>query len=126
MTAHDVSNTHNGLIAAASTSYAALRNADFFLAVDAQTSWTSADYARTYFGIDSAGATASGLDVYTPGAGFRDVGGGLTAGYWFSQRFGVMARAGANYLIGDIADSPITDEGRRLQPMAALALSYRF
>lgn len=124
--AHDVSNTHNGLIVTASASYAAVRTTDFFLSVDAQSSWTNADYARTYFGVDRAGATASGLDLYRPGAGFRDIGGGMSAGYWFSPRFGVMARAGVNYLVGDIADSPITDEGRSLQPMAALALSYRF
>lgn len=48
---------------------------------------------------------------YRPGSGLRDVGGGITAGYWFSERFGVTARAGATYLVGAIADSPIGEEG---------------
>jgi outer membrane scaffolding protein for murein synthesis (MipA/OmpV family) len=123
---HDVSNTHNGLVATASASYAAIRAPDFFVSLDAQTSWANSDYTRTYFGIDEAGALTSGLAAYQPGSGFRDVGAGLTAGYWFSRRFGVIARAGASYLVGDIADSPVTEEGSRWQPAAGLTFSYRF
>jgi len=123
---HDISNTHNGLLATGSASYAAVQNRDMFVSFDFQTTWASADYARTYFGIDPAGATASGLAAYMPGSGLRDVGGGVTAGYWFSKRFGVIARAGATYLVGDVADSPIADEGGRWQPAAGLMLAYRF
>lgn len=123
---HDISNTHNGLLATGSASYAAVQNRDMFVSFDLQTSWADADYSRTYFGIDQDGATASGLAAYMPGSGLRDVGGGVTAGYWFSERFGVIARAGATYLVGDVADSPIVDEGNRWQPAAGLMLSYRF
>lgn len=123
---HDVSDTHKGLIATATVSYAAIRNSAFSLSLDAQAGWANADYARTYFGIDEAGAAASGLPAYRPGAGFRDVGAGATASYWFNRRLGVIARAGASYLIGDLADSPITEDGSRWQPAAGLALAYRF
>lgn len=123
---HDVSGTHNGLLATASASYAAISRRDFFLSIDAQTTLANADYTRTYFGVDRAGAAASGLAAYRPDGGIRNVGAGVTAGYWFSPKFGVTARAGATYLVGDIADSPITEEGRRWQPAAGLMLSYRF
>jgi len=123
---HDVSDTHKGLIATASASYAAIRNPVFSLSLDAQAGWANADYARTYFGIDEVGAAASGLPAYRPGAGFRDVGAGVTASYWFNRRLGVIARAGASYLIGDLTDSPVTEEGSRWQPAAGLALAYRF
>lgn len=123
---HDVSDTHRGMLATASASYAAVRTPDFFVSLDAQTTWANADYTRTYFGIDDAAALASGLPAYRPGSGFKDVGAGLTAGYWFSRRFGVIARAGASYLVGDAADSPVTEEGRRWQPAGGIALSYRF
>lgn len=123
---HDVSGTHKGLLATASASYAAISRRDFFLSIDAQTTLANADYTRTYFGVDRAGAAASGLAAYRPDGGIRDVGAGVTAGYWFSPKFGVTARAGATYLVGDIADSPITEEGRRWQPAAGLMLSYRF
>lgn len=123
---HDISNTHDGLLATGTVSFAAVQNRTMFVSLDLQTTWASANYARTYFGIDQAGAAASGLAEYRPGSGLRDVGGGVAAGYWFSQRFGVIARAGASYLVGDIADSPVVEEGRRWQPAAGLMLSYRF
>lgn len=123
---HDVSRTHNGLLATASASYAAVRQQDLFLSFGAQTTWANQDYTRTYFGIDAAGAMASGLAAYRPDAGIRDVGAGVTAGYWFSPRFGITARAGASYLVGDIADSPITDDGSRWQPAAGVMFAYRF
>jgi len=123
---HDVSRTHNGLLATASANYAAVRQKDFFLSFGAQTTWANQDYTNTYFGIDPAGAAASGLGAYRPDAGIRDVGAGVTAGYWFSPHFGISARAGASYLVGDIADSPITDDGSRWQPAAGVMLSYRF
>ena len=123
---HDISNTHDGLLATVGASYAAVRTPDYFVSVNAQTTWADADYTRTYFGIDDAAAVASGLPAYRPGSGFKNVGAGLTAGYWFSKRFGILARAGASYLVGDAADSPVTEEGSRWQPAGGLALSYRF
>ncbi|MCI4592178.1 MipA/OmpV family protein [Sphingobium sp. BYY-5] len=123
---HDISNTHNGLLATGSASYSAIQNRDMFVSFDLQTTWANADYSRTYFGIDQAGAAASGLAAYAPGSGLRDVGGGVTAGYWFSKQFGVIARAGATYLVGNVANSPIVEEGSRWQPAAGLMLSYRF
>lgn len=123
---HDVSDTHDGLLATAGASYAAVRKADTFLSFDLQTTWANADYTRTYFGIAAADATRSGLAAYEPGSGFRDVGAGVSAGYYFSRNLGIIGRLGANYLVGDAADSPVTDEGRRWQPTGGLALSYRF
>lgn len=123
---HDVSGTHDGLIATASAGYTALRRADSFLSLDVQASWANADHNRTYFGVLPADALRSGLAAYRPGSGFRDVGAGLTAGHYFDRHFGVIGRLGANYLVGDAADSPVIDEGRRWQPLAGLTLSYRF
>ncbi|WP_420138305.1 MipA/OmpV family protein [Sphingomonas sp.] len=123
---HDVSQTYDGLIATGSVSYAPVRTRDTFLSVDVQASWADSNYNRTYFGITPADATRSGLPVYRPGSGFRDVGAGLTAGYYFNRHFGVIGRLGASYLIGDAADSPVTDQGRRWQPLGGLTLSYRF
>ncbi|MDR6625879.1 MipA/OmpV family protein [Caulobacter segnis] len=122
---HDVC-AHDGLLATARASYAAIRGDTFSLSLDARTTWVNQDYARTYFGITPAEAVTSGLAAYRPGSGIRDVGVSMTAGYWFSPRFGVMGALGANYLIGDFADSPITAEGRRWQPTGALTIAYRF
>lgn len=86
----------------------------------------NADYTRTYFGISAADALRSGLAAYRPGSGFRDVGAGLNAGYYFDRHFGVIGRISANYLVGDTADSPVTDQGSRWQPLGGITLSYRF
>ncbi|KTF68291.1 MipA/OmpV family protein [Sphingomonas sp. HT-1] len=123
---NDVSRTHNGLLATASASYMAVRSADRFLSVDLQTNWADADYTRTYFGVSPQGAVASGLSAYRPAAGFRDVGAGISAGYYFDRHLGLIGRLGANYLVGDAAGSPITEQGRRWQPLGGLTLSYRF
>jgi outer membrane scaffolding protein for murein synthesis (MipA/OmpV family) len=123
---HDVSNTHNGLLATASASYAAIRKPNSFVTVDVQTSWANADHSRTYFGISATDAVRSGLMAYRLGSGIRDLGTGLSAGYYFDRHFGVIARAGATYLVGDIADSPVTDQGSRWQPLGGITLSYRF
>lgn len=122
----DVSRTHNGLLATGAVSYAAVRQADVLLSFDLQTTWANSDYAETYFGVDPASGLAAGLPVYRPGSGFRDVGAGLTADYSFNRRIGVIARAGATYLAGDIGDSPVAAAGSRWQPAAGIALSYRF
>lgn len=123
---HDVTNTYDGLLATAGASYVAVRQPDFFLSFNLQTTWADKNYTRTYFGIEPADAVTSGLAAYRPGSGFRDVGAGLTGGYWFSRKFGVIGRVGASYLVGDAADSPIAEEGSKWQPTAGLALSYRF
>lgn len=123
---HDVSGTYNGLVATGSASYTAIRTPDTFVSFDVQASWANADYSRTYFGITPADAVPSGLPAYRPGSGFRDIGAGLTAGYYFSRRLGVIGRLGTTYLVGDVSNSPITDRGSRWQPLGGLTLSYRF
>lgn len=123
---HDVSQTHNGLLATVSASYATVRKPNTFVTVDVQTTWANSDYSRTYFGISAADAIRSGLAAYRPGSGIRDVGAGVSAGYYFDQHLGLIARAGATYLVGDIADSPVTEQGSRWQPLGGVTLSYRF
>jgi outer membrane scaffolding protein for murein synthesis (MipA/OmpV family) len=123
---HDVSGTSNGMVATATAGYAALRSRDSFAGFDLQASWADADHMRTYFGISAADAAASGLTRFRPGSGFRDVGAGISAGYYFSRHLGMIGRVGAAYLVGDAADSPITEAGSRWQPLGGLTLAYRF
>ena len=123
----DVSDVHDGLLATASVSYALIRQRDIFLSLETQATWADQDYTRTYFGVEETDAIASGFNAYRPDAGLRDLGMGVTAGYWFSPRLGVIGRVGTTYLLGDAADSPIIEEeGSRWQPVAGLALSYRY
>jgi outer membrane scaffolding protein for murein synthesis (MipA/OmpV family) len=124
--AKDVDDGHDGLIGSAQVSYAAYRSQKFFLNVDAQTTFVDKKYMRAFFGVTPAEAARSGLAAYRPDGGIRDAGAGLTAGYQFNEKWGLIARAGANYYLGDAKDSPIVDEGSKLQAVGGLALSYRF
>lgn len=124
--AKDVAGGHDGWVGSAQVSYAAYRSQKFFLNVDAQTTFADKKYMRAFFGVTPAEAARSGLAAYRPDGGIRDAGAGITAGYQFNERWGLIARAGANYYLGDAKDSPVVDEGSKLQAVGGLALSYRF
>lgn len=124
--AKDVTDGHDGVVGTAQVSYAAYRSQKFFLNVDAQSTFVDKNYMRTNFGVTPAEAVRSGLAAYRPDGGIRDAGAGITAGYQFSQRWGVIARAGASHYLGDAKDSPVVDEGSKIQAVGGLALSFRF
>lgn len=122
----DVNDGHDGLIGSAQVSYAVYRSEKFFLNVDAQTSFADKKYMRAFFGVTPIEASRSGLTAYRPNGGIKDAGAGLTAGYQFNLKWGLIARAGASYYLGDARESPIVKEGSELQAIGGLALSFRF
>lgn len=123
----DVSDAHDGITVNAAVIYALLRRDRCSISVDAQANYGSAKYMRTYFGITPAEAARSGLAAYRPDRSLRDIGAGVTIGYQFNSRWGVLGRASYGYLVSDAADSPIVrDEGSRHQALLGLGLSYRF
>jgi outer membrane protein len=123
----DVSGVHDGFVASLGIAYAAARAERFLLTLDAQATYGSAGYQRTYLGITPEESRRSGLAAYRPGASLHDVAAGATFGYQFNTRWGLLARVSYSYLVGDAADSPIVrEEGSRHQGLAGLALSYRF
>lgn len=122
----DVGGGHEGLIGTAQVSYAAYRSQRFFLNVDAQASFADKKYMRAFFGVTPQESAVSGLAAWRPDSGIRDAGAGLTAGYQFNERWGLIARAGATHYLGDAADSPVAEEGSKIQAVGGLALSFRF
>src|SRR3546814_5745186 len=122
----DVSGTHDGFLATTLATYAAVRRRDVFVSIDAQLTYANKDYSRTYFGGSAADSSLSGLREHQPGSGLRDVGAGVTIGYWFDNSIGLIGRVGASYLLGDLADSQVVEEGRRWQTTADIGLSYRY
>ena len=97
------------------------------LGVNLSTTWADEDYMRAYFGVTAAGAAASGLPVYTPDPGIKDVGVNLFASYKLTQNWSATAAAGYTRLIGDAADSPIVGQrGSENQFFGAFGLSYTF
>lgn len=86
-------------------------------------SFADATNLRSYFGVTPAGSAASGLRVYQPGAGLRDVHAGMGWTYGLTPRWIVFSSLGGSLLLGPVADSPLTQ--RRFGAQAGIGLAYR-
>lgn len=87
--------------------------------------WADDDHMQQWFGIDQGQAARSAyFGRYNAEAGFRDVSISVTALYSLSESWRVSGTAGMSRLLGDAADSPITQ--RENQPFGMLGLSYSF
>lgn len=123
----DALGTFDGLAWSASADYGAALSRSVFLALSASVSGFSDDYADTLFSIDAAGATASGLPIYTAEGGVRDIGVTAVVDFAVTPQWSVTTVAGYSKLLGDFADSPIVaDRGTDDQLFLGLALGRRF
>jgi outer membrane protein len=123
----DALGTVEGLAWSGSLTYAGAVSRKSFFALSASVSGFSDDYAETLFSVDTAGALASGLPVYTAGGGVQDI--GLTGIYThgFTELWSVTTILGASRLMGDYADSPlVAQRGDENQYFLGFALGRRF
>lgn len=81
-------------------------------------------WAQTQFGITPAQSATSGLPVYTPGAGIRDVNAVIGVNYKVSNSWTAFGRLNYLQLVGDSANSPITYS--KGQAGAFFGIGYRF
>jgi outer membrane scaffolding protein for murein synthesis (MipA/OmpV family) len=68
-------------------------------------------FAQTYFGVSPQESVDSGLAAYDASGGLLGTGIEIGARYLFNERWGVEGAATYDRLVGDAADSPITDRG---------------
>ncbi|MEQ8406612.1 MAG: MipA/OmpV family protein [Oceanicaulis sp.] len=123
----DALGTVDGLAWSGSLTYGGALSRKSFYAISASVSGFSDDYADTLFSVDAAGATASGLPVYTAGGGIQDVGVTGIYTYGFTERWSLTTVLGWSRLVGDYADSPlVTERGDKNQSFLGLALGRRF
>ena len=66
------------------------------------------------------------MPVFNPEGGIKGVGVAGEAKYALTPRWTIVGKASYERLIGDAADSPITDLGSENQFTAALGATYRF
>jgi len=100
-----------------------------FLRVGVNTSFTVAtsDYMQEYFGVNEAQAARSGLPLFRPEGGLRDVTFTLYSVLSLSPSWGFFGIVQSSRLLGDAADSPIvTQEGSRDQLSTGLGLFLNF
>jgi MipA family protein len=87
-------------------------------------SWADVDYHQAYFGVTAAQSAASGMAVYTPDAGFKDIHVSLSGEFDLSDRWTLRTFGKVAQLIGDAADSPIVEQ--ELQLSGGAGVTYRF
>ncbi|MCW4462196.1 MipA/OmpV family protein [Sphingomonas sp. BT-65] len=108
---HDVTKIHKSGIWTPSINYTTPLSTKALVGIFASAEFVEDDYARTYFGVTPAGSVASGLPVFTPEGGQKDitVGGLFTYALTGDLTKGLALVTGVSYrkLLGDFADSPI-------------------
>jgi len=82
---------------------------------------------KTYFGIGDREASDSGLAVYSPDLGFKDVGLDATVTYDITKTWSARGISKFHYLLGEAADSPIVStKGSEFQLSVGLGVAYHF
>jgi len=123
----DVSNGDGGTTVNLSAGYGRPLAPKLQLRATIDTTWASAAYMNTFYGIDATQSLNSGLARYDAGAGVKSVGAGLMADYGFSRDWGAFASLRYKRLVGDAADSPIVAGlGTESQVTTSVGLKYRF
>ncbi len=94
------------------------------LSAGVSATWASDDYMQAYFGVSPAQSLSSGLDTYSAEAGFKRADLNIGATWAMNERWFTRANLGFGYLLGDAADSPITQD--EFQPSVSLFVGYKF
>lgn len=126
----DVAGAHRSHVISPSVEYSTLAGRRTFLRMAINTEFVGKRYADYYFGINAAGAAASGLSAYNSDGGFASIGGNVLATYSLSGRrsgWSLFGIASYKRLQGDVAASPIVrDTGSPNQVFASVGLGYTF
>jgi len=86
----------------------------------------SNDYIDTYLGVTPGQAADSGLREFNPDGGVEGIGASAITRYQLTRHWAIVGKFDYERLIGDAADSPITDLGSENQFTGALGLTYKF
>ncbi|WP_162146117.1 MipA/OmpV family protein [Inquilinus limosus] len=86
--------------------------------------WADDDYMQTFFGVSPSQSRRSGLERFDAGAGFKSLDFRVGLNWQISESWVAITSVNVGVLLGDAADSPITQS--EVQPSVGLALGYRF
>ena len=124
----DVTNTHDSWIITPTLAYATPLSETIYVGVSVAANHVGNGYGRTYFGVTAPQSVASGLPVYNPGKGWKDINFGALANFSLSGdlRKGLSLFAIGNYerLLGDFKRSPVVRD--RDQWFGGVGLAYTF
>lgn len=107
---HDVAGGHSGALAKGNLSLAIYRDKKLAVGSTLSTTWASSNYMNAYFGVDAGQSAGSGLPVYQPGSGIRDVAFGVSSNYLISEHFSVISNIRYSRLLGGAKNSPLVQQ----------------
>lgn len=87
-------------------------------------SWADGKFIRRYFGVNEAQAMASGLPVYQPSSGFKDVDARLAASFRLTRKISLVGIGMITRNLDRATNSPFVE--RRWSPAGVLGLAYTF
>jgi outer membrane scaffolding protein for murein synthesis (MipA/OmpV family) len=96
----------------------------FMVSIGPSVTWADDNYMESYFGVTEKQSLKSGLPYYEAKAGIKRVDLELSGLYFINDHWVLRGEVGLGYLVGDAADSPVTQE--ELQPFTMFILGYKF
>lgn len=117
-------NERKGLLVDLGAGWSTSLTPDLRFGTTLATTWSNADHAQSYFGVDAMQAAHSGYTPFTPGAGLRDVRLGASLIYRVTPTWSLAGSVTYSELLGDAKRSPIVRDKNALS--AVVALGYRF
>ena len=121
----DVTDKHDGFTANISARYFQPVSRPLTLSIGAALTYGNSDYMETYFNVDADNASRSGLRQFDADSGLRDFRVPLMAIYSFSPKWHLAGGLIYSRLLGDAADSPVTDDrGSENQLYIGLGIAY--
>ena len=128
----DVAGAHKGRLISPSVSYSTPLSTAIFTSISLNATHVDGNYADTYFSIDQAGSTASGLPLFEAKGGWKNYGASLLGGVDLSGDardggWGIYGFVNYSRLTGDAKRSPVTSlRGDANQWFFAGGISYTF
>ncbi|MEL6978899.1 MAG: MipA/OmpV family protein [Pseudomonadota bacterium] len=123
----DVADGHGGFVAEASAGYVRPVTERLSAGAFLGATYASEDYMDAFFGVSAAEAARSGLSASDADGGLKDVGVTVVLDYALTDSWSLNGVAGYKRLLGDAADSAVTDEaGSPDQAFGGLGFSYDF
>lgn len=123
--AHDISGVSEGGVAGLELGYT-FRKKRFLTRISTNTSFASENYMDTYFGVTPENLGTSLLPYYNVDGGIKDIRAAINTTYFINNKWAVSGQLGFTQLLGDIADSPIVDQGSASQLSGGVIAIYRF
>ena len=123
----DMGDAHDGWLGTARGGYNWAASKSWTLSFGLSTTYASGDYMSTYFGVDSADASRSGLNTFNADEGLKDTAFDLGIACQFTDHWGGRLFGQYKLLINDADESsPVTDEGSQHQLFGGLLVVFTF